>query len=131
NLETGFCHGDFHNHNMHIHERTINVFDFDNCAFGHRAYDIAISWWNLQNNYTNLKSEWWDAFLEGYLSRRQLSPDDFKSLPLFITARRIWLMGTMLENEDVWGTNWINTRTLELFVWQLKTDRIADEEFYQ
>ncbi|WP_164669705.1 phosphotransferase enzyme family protein [Virgibacillus doumboii] len=130
-LETGFCHGDFHNHNMHIHDGEIEMFDFDCCAIGFRAYDIAVSWWNLKNNYKNLEAECWDAFLEGYLDERELATDDFKSLPLFITARRIRLMGTMLANEDVWGTNWINARTLELFIWQLKTDRLGDEEFYE
>lgn len=129
-LETGFCHGDFHNHNMHIHNGEIEMFDFDCCAIGFRAYDIAVTWWNLKNNYKNLEAKCWDAFLEGYLNERKLAVDEFKSLPLFITARRIWLMGMMLKNEDVWGTNWINARTLDLFIWQLKTDRLGDEKFY-
>ncbi|SEQ38454.1 Ser/Thr protein kinase RdoA involved in Cpx stress response, MazF antagonist [Virgibacillus subterraneus] len=128
NLETGFCHGDFHNHNMHIHDGVIEVFDFDCCAMGYRAYDVAVSWWNLKNNYKNIETECWDAFLKGYLEERKLADDDLKSLPLFITARRIWLLGTMLRNDDVWGTNWINSRSLELFIWQLKTDRLGDED---
>ncbi|MFB4166998.1 phosphotransferase enzyme family protein [Virgibacillus sp. JSM 102003] len=131
NLEIGFCHGDFHNHNMHIHGGAIEVFDFDCCAMGYRAYDVAVSWWNLKNNYKNLEAECWEAFLQGYLAKRNFALDDLKSLPLFITARRIWLLGTMLENDDVWGTNWVNARSLELFIWQLKTDRLGDEEFYE
>lgn len=130
-LETGFCHGDFHNHNMHIDNGEVEVFDFDCCATGYRAYDVAVSWWNLKNNYKNLEVECWDAFLEGYLEERELAGDDLKSLPLFITARRIWLLGTMLQNDDVWGTNWINARTLEFFLWQLKTDRLWDKELYE
>ncbi|SFB21316.1 Ser/Thr protein kinase RdoA involved in Cpx stress response, MazF antagonist [Lentibacillus halodurans] len=127
-LEKGFCHEDFHNHNMHIHDGEIEVFDFDCCAFGYRGYDIAVSWWNLKNNYKNMEEACWDAFLKGYLAERDLAADDVRSLPLFITARRIWLMGTMLANDDVWGTNWINLQTLKLFIGQLRTDRLGDED---
>ncbi|WP_176446378.1 phosphotransferase enzyme family protein [Lentibacillus sp. CBA3610] len=126
-LEKGFCHGDFHNHNMHIHDGKLEVFDFDCCAIGYRGYDIAVSWWNLKNNYRNMEEECWDAFLKGYLAERDLSGAEMKSLPLFITARRIWLMGTMIANDDVWGTNWINEQTLKLFIGQLRTDRLGDE----
>ncbi|WP_167751356.1 phosphotransferase enzyme family protein [Lentibacillus salicampi] len=127
-LDKGFCHGDFHNHNMHIQDDIIEVFDFDNCAIGYRAYDMAVSWWNLKNNYRNLETECWDAFLKGYLIERDLATDDVRSLPLFITARRIWLMGTMIAHDDVWGTNWINEQTLKLFIGQLRTDRPGDED---
>ncbi|MFD1361870.1 phosphotransferase enzyme family protein [Lentibacillus salinarum] len=127
-LEKGFCHGDFYNHNMHIEDGKMEVFDFDNCAIGYRAYDIAVSWWNLLNNYRSVERECWDAFLKGYLTERNLQADDVRSLPLFITARRIRLLGTMLVNDDVWGTNWINERTLKLFIGQLRTDRLGDED---
>lgn len=123
-LEIGFCHGDFHNHNMHLNDGEIKVFDFDCCGMGYRAYDVAVSWWNLLTNYGHKEKSCWEAFLNGYLDRRTLSQDDLDSLPLFITARRFWLLGTILENDDVWGSNWINEQALELFALQVKTDRI-------
>ncbi|MFA1819843.1 phosphotransferase [Virgibacillus oceani] len=125
NLEIGFCHGDFHNHNMHIKSKKLEIFDFDCCGIGYRAYDIAVSWWNLITNYKNDEKECWDAFLQGYLTERDLRKDDFYVLPFLTTARRIWLLGTMLENDDVWGRNWINKQALELFILQLKTDHIT------
>ncbi|MFD1040410.1 phosphotransferase enzyme family protein [Virgibacillus byunsanensis] len=125
-LEIGFCHGDFHNHNMHIHNGELEIFDFDCSAVGYRAYDVAVSWWNLKNNYSSKEKECWDAFLTGYQAQRSLTEDDLQSLPLFITARRIWLLGTMTQNDDVWGTNWVNERTLEFFILQLKTDRLKE-----
>ncbi|MFD2630206.1 phosphotransferase enzyme family protein [Oceanobacillus kapialis] len=127
-LEIGFCHGDFHNHNMHIHKGALQVFDFDSCAVGYRAYDVAVSWWNLLHNYKQQEKECWDTFLQGYEQEYSLSEEDMDSLPLFITARRIWLLGTMLQNRDVWGTNWINETALELFILQLRTDRIGMEK---
>ncbi|TMN22983.1 hypothetical protein FFL34_13515 [Lentibacillus cibarius] len=130
-LEKDFCHGDFHNHNMHLSSNGIEVFDFDCCATGFRGYDIAVSWWNLLNNYKNMEKDCWDAFLEGYTAERNLASDDFKSIPLLITARRIWLMGTMMANDDVWGTNWMNERTLKLFIGQLRTDRPGDRDLQE
>lgn len=124
-LEIGFCHGDFHNHHMHIHHNKLKIFGFDRSAVGYRAYDIAVSWWNLITNYKNDEKRCWEAFLQGYLNERDLKKDDFGVLPFLITARRIWLIGTMLENEDVWGRNWINKQALELFLLQVKTDHVT------
>ncbi|MDP4164012.1 MAG: phosphotransferase, partial [Bacillota bacterium] len=46
-LDYGFCHGDFHNFNMHLNEQKIEAFDFDCCSSGYRSYDLAVFWWNL------------------------------------------------------------------------------------
>ncbi len=119
-LEWGFCHGDFHNFNMHIDGSELEIFDFDCCGFGFRAYDVAVFWWNLKNNYAFQEEACWDQFLNGYLSKRNLP--DVKSLPLFISVRRIWLLGTMLENQDVWGTQWINPANLNRFLADLQKD---------
>jgi Ser/Thr protein kinase RdoA (MazF antagonist) len=125
-LEYGFCHGDYHNFNMHLQGQNLEIFDFDCSSFGYRAYDIAVFWWNLKNNYRNLEKVCWDAFLNGYLSQRNLSEEDRRSLPLFISVRRIWLLGTMIKNEDVWGRNWINATNFNHFLKDLQ----QDSEFY-
>lgn len=130
-LEFGFCHGDFHNHNMHVLNNQIEVFDFDCCGMGFRAYDVAVTWWNLLHNYKKQEEECWDAFLNGYLSQRKLSDDDMGCLPVFISIRRIWLLGMMLENDDVWGTNWMNKEAFEIFMLQLKSDTIRDRIQYK
>ncbi|WP_413307109.1 phosphotransferase [Bacillus sp. 1P10SD] len=122
-LEYGFCHGDFHNFNMHLNNQQLEVFDFDCCGFGYRAYDIAVFWWNLKNNYRTVEKTCWDAFLNGYLSQRNMSEEDIRSLPHFISVRRIWLLGTMLKNEDVWGRNWINSTNFSHFLKDLEQDR--------
>lgn len=95
---------------------------------GYRAYDIATAWWNLLHNYGKQEEECWDAFLDGYFSRRQLSGDDMASLTAFISIRRIWLIGTMLANDDVWGTNWLNREAFEIFMLQLKSDTVRERK---
>jgi Ser/Thr protein kinase RdoA (MazF antagonist) len=122
-LEYGFCHGDFHNFNMHLNNQQLEVFDFDCCGFGYRAYDIAVFWWNLKNNYRPVEKTCWDAILNGYLRQRNISEEDIRSLPYFISVRRIWLLGTMLKNEDVWGRNWINSTNFSQFLKDLAQDR--------
>lgn len=127
NLEIGFCHGDFRPRNMHIHQGKLEIFDFDSCAIGYRAYDIAVAWWNMITIYKNDEKECWDAFLQGYMAERELQKDDLYALSFLITARRIQLLGTMLKNDDVWGRNWINKQALELFYLQVITDHLTDE----
>lgn len=122
-LEYGFCHGDFHNFNMHVKDRQIEAFDFDCCGHGYRSYDLAVFWWNLKKNYSALEKSCWDHFLNGYLSQRSLSEDDLKSLPQLVTARRIWFMGILLKNDDVWGTHWVNEINFSNFINQLKEDK--------
>jgi Ser/Thr protein kinase RdoA (MazF antagonist) len=122
NLDYAFGHGDFHNFNMHLREQEIEVFDFDCCGNGYRSYDIAVFWWNLKQNYPNLEDQCWDAFLNGYLNQKNISDENFKILPKFVTLRRIWFLGTLLKNDDVWGTNWLNEKNLESFFVQLDQD---------
>lgn len=122
NPEVGFCHGDFHNFNMHVDNEKIEAFDFDCCGNGYRSYDLAVFWWNLKQNYPHLEPDCWTGFLDGYLSERNISDRDLKLLPQFVALRRIWFLGTLLRNDDVWGTNWINKDNLEKFLAQLEQD---------
>ncbi|MCA1318417.1 phosphotransferase [Bacillus tianshenii] len=121
-LETGFCHGDFHNFNMHIDNGVIGAFDFDCSSTGYRAYDLAVFWWNLTNNYSNVATSCWKAFLEGYKSCRPLNEEDEQSLRAFVSLRRIWFMNILLQNDDVFGTQWIQPQNIQSFIDQLTED---------
>lgn len=121
-LETGFCHGDLHDWNVHSFNKSYTVFDFDCCGFGFRAYDIAVFWWNLKLNYPEKEENCWRAFREGYESKKTISEIDFKAIPLFVMARRYWLCGILLKNPEVFGTAWINETGLNMFFTQLQND---------
>ncbi|RDI45505.1 phosphotransferase [Falsibacillus pallidus] len=121
-LEYGFCHGDFHNFNMHVKENRLEAFDFDCGALGYRSYDLAVFSWNLLNNYPSMEKEGWAAFLEGYQSSRKLNEADVQIIGRFVSLRRIWFMGILLENDDVWGTVWKNEKNLSSIIGQLKDD---------
>lgn len=121
-LDYGFCHGDFHNFNMHMKDQKLEVFDFDCCGLGFRAYDVSVFLWNLKQNYSNLESSCWDAFVNGYLGQKSMSGKNMKEVMKFLTIRRIWFMGILLKNDDVWGTIWRNQGNFEKFITQLEQD---------
>jgi len=121
-LEFGFCHGDLHDWNVHCDNNSYTVFDFDCCGDGFRSYDLAVYWWNLKVNYPHKEELCWDAFRNGYLSKRTLNSNDIKAIPLFVIARRYWLAGVLLKNKDVFGTGWINEVGLNTFFSQLNDD---------
>jgi len=120
-LNYGFCHGDFHDWNAHWDGR-LTIFDFDCCGTGFRAYDLAVFLWNLKINYQGKEADNWQAFLTGYTVTRPLAQIELDAIPLFVAARRIWLAGIYVSNEDVWGTAIINERFFRTFVDQLKDD---------
>ncbi|MBU9721294.1 MULTISPECIES: phosphotransferase enzyme family protein [Bacillaceae] len=121
-LDYGFCHGDFHNFNMHIDNKKLEVFDFDCCGFGYRAYDVSVFLWNLKQNYPSLEQSCWDSFMNGYLSQKSMSKNDMKEIIKFVTLRRIWFMGILIKNDDIWGTIWRNGSNFEHFISQLEQD---------
>lgn len=121
-LDKGFCHGDFHDWNAHWNDGILTIFDFDCCGHGYRSYDIAVFLWNLKRNYQAKETESWKAFLRGYAEQRPLQQVDLDAVPLWVAARRIWLAGIYLSNEDVWGTAMINDRFFKSFIDQLKED---------
>lgn len=121
-LDFGFCHGDAHDWNAHWKEGTLTLFDFDCCGNGYRAYDLAVFLWTLKNHYKNDEQSHWESFLNGYTDIRPLAQIDLDTIPQFVAARRIWLAGIYLENEDVWGTGFINKNFFRQLVNQLKED---------
>jgi Ser/Thr protein kinase RdoA (MazF antagonist) len=90
-LDWGVCHGDSHLLNEHIGEdHTITFFDFDCCAAGWRAYDLAVVRWCEGFYKMDPGDTLWNAFLKGYLEQRPLSATDLASIPMFVVLREIW-----------------------------------------
>lgn len=86
-IDQGLCHGDLHGGNLHLHEGKITHFDFEECAFGYRAYDLATFkwgvWWGKQ------KAKRWSAFLEGYTLERTVSETDLSLIDPFVVIREL------------------------------------------
>jgi Ser/Thr protein kinase RdoA (MazF antagonist) len=92
----GLIHGDLHAGNVHVDGRSFTFFDFDHCAVGWRAYDLAPARMSLDDAQ-------WDALLAGYAAVRDLPPG-IDHLADLVLMRYLWDVGDMLAMETVWQT---------------------------
>lgn len=86
-LDRGICHGDLHGGNLHLHENKVTHFDFEECAFGYRVYDLATFKWGACRGNRRPKS--WEAFIEGYKSVRPVSKEDMSLIDSFVIIREL------------------------------------------
>jgi Ser/Thr protein kinase RdoA (MazF antagonist) len=104
----------------------LTFFDFDCGGFGYRAYEAAVFRWGRLHNAKDTADEGWQAFLDGYATRRRLAETDLAAVPLFVVARQIWLMGLHCANADDWGARqWLTTRFFDQEIGRL-ADWMAD-----
>ncbi|BAZ10778.1 aminoglycoside phosphotransferase [Calothrix sp. NIES-4071] len=90
--EYGICVGDVHSGNAHFTEQNEpTLFDFDQCGYGWRAFDIA----KFLHAANRMKIEVTvrNSFIDGYQTIRNLSKDELASIPVFVKAAHIWVMG--------------------------------------
>lgn len=111
----GICVGDVHLGNTHFTQQDEpTLFDFDQCGYGWRAFDIAkfihtALIWNIEATIKN-------AFLQGYQGIRQLDTAELASIPIFVKVAHTWVMGisTSMVGDVLpygWFTDdWLNTR---------------------
>lgn len=88
----GICIGDVHAGNAHFNQiNQPTLFDFDQCGYGWRAFDIAkfintAIVWKLDNKIIR-------SFLEGYQTICKLSNIELLAIPIFTKVAHIWVMG--------------------------------------
>lgn len=91
--EYGIIHSDLHPGNIHFANNEITLFDFDHCAYGWRAYDLAITEFMPENQKIEI--------LKGYESVRPLSQNEKDCIPVFGKLRRLWDVGDSLAIDYV------------------------------
>lgn len=89
----GIIHGDLHAGNMHFQGNRVTLFDFDHCAYGWRAYDLATIY--------NLPETQQKAFFQGYEAIRPLTEGERDCLPVFAKLRTLWDVGDIIATEAV------------------------------
>lgn len=88
----GICVGDVHSGNTHFTQHNQpTLFDFDQCGYGWRAFDIA-KFIHASHKF-KIDVTIRDLFLEGYQGIRQLDTVELVSIPIFIKVAHIWVMG--------------------------------------
>ena len=101
----GLIHADLHVGNILYHpENGYCILDFDQCAMGWRAYDVATFKYNIVETVPDhLTDEIWRCFLEGYNRVRPLNQAELDCLPVFANAWTLWDIGETLVLATQWG----------------------------
>ena len=102
-LDYGICHGDLHGGNLHIHEDSVTLFDFEECAFGYRAYDLGTFKWNLGSNKHS--KEKWSAFIDGYSSIRPITESAHSVIDTFVIIRELVEAAFGIRHVEYFGHN--------------------------
>ena len=116
-MDFGFCHGDVHGGNAHLHEGVMRHFDFEECGFGYRVFDLATFKWSLKLNGET--PDKWAAFVEGYESVRKIHEADLELMNTFVVLRHIWLIAFHMRNAgdfggEILGDNYIDRQMKRL-----------------
>jgi len=101
----GLIHADLHVGNILYHpENGYCILDFDQCAYGWRAYDVATFKYNIIETVPDhLTDEIWRCFLEGYNRVRPLTQVELDCLPVFANGWTLWDIGETLVLATQWG----------------------------
>ena len=105
NLTTGFCHGDLNCQNLHFAGETATAIDFDCCAWGWRAFELACFARGVA--YLSKPGDAADSLiaaqLDGYRRHRPIAPADVAALPVMLLAQRLWVVSLHLDGAARWG----------------------------
>ncbi len=101
----GLIHADLHVGNILYHpDNGFCILDFDQCALGWRAYDVATFKYNIIETVPDhLTDEIWRCFLEGYNQVRPLTQAELDCLPVFANTWTLWDIGETLVLATQWG----------------------------
>ena len=122
NTDFGICTGDINLTNFHINKNNIIThFDFDQCGYGFRAFEIGKFTGSFRNNDQNRDKLL--SFIDGYESVRVISEDEKRSIPYFEIVAIIWVMAIHASNVDKIGYQY-----LDAFFWKKRIGAIESLE---
>jgi Ser/Thr protein kinase RdoA (MazF antagonist) len=95
------CWGDPHSGNVHItHDNQMTLFDFDQCGYGWRVFDIAKFWQvSMQSGLSKTIRQ---AFLDGYRSCEKITDDELNALQALTQTAYIWAWAIALNHAKVY-----------------------------
>jgi len=110
----GMIHQDAHAGNFFVDETgNITLFDFDDCCYGHFAYDLAMVLFYAITNHpepAKLGTHFWQQFLQGYYQENDLDRYWLRELPHFMKLREIDLYAIVTRDFDsLEEDGWVQT----------------------
>lgn len=91
-------HADLHQGNYLFKGGTLRAIDFDDCGWGHFAYDIAITFWYLGQHPA--LPEMKKAFLKEYRTVRPFSAEHERLIDSFLALRSLLLISFMASESN-------------------------------
>jgi len=102
----GICIGDVNLSNFHITDKNcITHFDFDQCGYGYRVFDIA-KFYSTLHSYDS-KSEIKTAFIQGYQQIRILTELEYSKIAYLEIASIIWVLSIHVSNVNKIGYQYL------------------------
>lgn len=106
----GLIHQDAHTGNLFADEKyQITLFDFDDCVYGHFAYDIAmVIFYAITNNPQpeQLCQQIWPQFWRGYCAENQLDPVWLRQIHPFMKLREMHLYAVIRRDVPNYEKDW-------------------------
>lgn len=107
-LDRGLVHADLQGYHTHIAaDGSMSFFDFDCCALGYRAYDLAVFRWFAR--LQQAEAARWEPFLRGYCETRPLAELDIQAIPYLVAGGYLWHVWLHTVNATHWGHGWLKT----------------------
>lgn len=102
----GLIHGDFHQGNYQIHDGRLEVFDFDDCAYGWFAWDVAVSVYTSllssvhrgERDLAHQARTYFTHFARGYVQRNRLEPAWMERIPGFLRIYNLLIFVSFAMN---------------------------------
>jgi Ser/Thr protein kinase RdoA (MazF antagonist) len=94
----GLIHADLHQENYLFHRGRVRAIDFDDCGWGHFAYDLAVTLSELRwrPDYPTLRV----VLLQGYRAVRSLPVEHERYIDIFCGLRALLLICWFIEQRD-------------------------------
>jgi amicoumacin kinase len=117
----GMIHQDAHGGNFFVDENgRITLFDFDDCCYGHFAYDLAmVLFYAIVNrdDADTFAPAFWQPFWRGYQQENDLDPAWLAEIHPFMKLREIELYAVLMRDyglealsDDSWASKYLHGR---------------------
>jgi Ser/Thr protein kinase RdoA (MazF antagonist) len=110
-LPVSLCHGDVRLANVHFVKSVPTIFDFECCAMGPCAYDLACFWRQEVATDRTRGERMWKGVVSGYEKTRRLEPAELECIPVLATCRAIWVAALPARPGARWGREWLDDRS--------------------
>lgn len=100
----GLIHADLHFGNILSIGKSLGAIDFDDCGYGFHSYDLVIPLLSVERllgeRKSNRLSEYKNALISGYQTKKKWDADDERIFPYLFTARRLAMLGWLNSRSD-------------------------------